>query len=285
MSPKALVITHGKCTDGAFAACAARYHLLRAGYLDDDIVIKQTYVNKTPEGVFDEPWNIVFVLDTTIPEVDYTSLAMRCPTFILDHHKTNQETWSGSGAYFDMTRSGAGLAWDEVQIILGLYREKRPTIINYVEDADLYTWNLVHSRAVSAAIKHEVGWDLTKADAALMSPAETWSTKGYVLLDVFDRQICEAIERATVYGDLVVVGSPIHQSEVGNRLASFYNRVAAVYYLRQDGTEIVAQVSFRGLDRLAAASDWAVRFGGGGHRNAAGAAIPIEKWISFLKST
>lgn len=112
-SGRALVIYHKDCTDGACAAWAAAHHLGRAGLPEP--VLLAAHPGITPEGAFAEEWAIVFVVDVCIPRADVERLG----AWVLDHHKTNEPLLAGyARARFDMSRSGAGLAWDEVQAIL-----------------------------------------------------------------------------------------------------------------------------------------------------------------------
>ena len=64
-----------------------------------------------------------------------------------DHHKTAQADlvgWERGGVVFDMERSGAGIAWDAFHP-----GRVRPALIAYVEDRDLWRWQLTSSREVS----------------------------------------------------------------------------------------------------------------------------------------
>ena len=149
-SGRALVIYHKDFTDGACAAWAAAHHLGRAGLPEP--VLLAAHPGITPEGAFAEEWAIVFVVDVCIPRADVERLG----AWVLDHHKTNEPLLAGyERARFDMSRSGAGLAWDEVQAILwglgyGVTQAARPWFVDYVEDRDLWRWALPDSRAINA---------------------------------------------------------------------------------------------------------------------------------------
>src|SRR4029077_17890731 len=68
---------------------------------------------------------------------------------VLDHHQTAEAELVGlkpqNGAiHFDMERSGIGMAWDH---FMG---SRRPWIVNYIEDRDLWRKALPHSDMVNA---------------------------------------------------------------------------------------------------------------------------------------
>ena len=64
---------------------------------------------------------------------------------VIDHHKTAQADLEGlDDCVFDMEHSGAVLAWQY------FHKAKVPEILLYVEDRDLWNWELPDSRAISA---------------------------------------------------------------------------------------------------------------------------------------
>jgi oligoribonuclease NrnB/cAMP/cGMP phosphodiesterase (DHH superfamily) len=78
---------------------------------------------------------------------------------IFDHHKTAQAILKDAKyATFDMTRSGAGLAWDYLfgkdsstdSPDMPLLHKNRPWFVDFVEDRDLYNWKLPKSKEVCA---------------------------------------------------------------------------------------------------------------------------------------
>ena len=69
---------------------------------------------------------------------------------LLDHHKSAMEELQGQlpGCYFDMNRSAAAIAWGYFKPL-----ERMPDLLAYVQDRDLWRWELPDSRAVNAAIE------------------------------------------------------------------------------------------------------------------------------------
>lgn len=287
---RALIIYHADCTDGACAAWAARHHCWRAGF---ETMLLPTHPGVTPEGAFAEAWAHVFIVDVCIPRADIERLG----AWVLDHHKTNGPLLEGYGrAVFDLNRSGAGLAWDEVQAILwslgcGVRPEQpRPWFVSYVEDRDLWRWALPYSREVNAVLslgKRAVDDFDQWEPVATKAPPWSVVSEGRTILAVES----EAVERACRHPlfmslasvSVVLVTSPLYQSEIGNQLASAHGMPAVIWYLRQDEARgPVAQVSLRSRDDLADVSELAARLGGGGHRNAAGAVVDASKWLALV---
>ena len=78
---------------------------------------------------------------------------------LIDHHKTAAEDLANvPGCHFDTTRSGAVLAWQHFHPGAPV-----PEILLYVEDRDLWLWQLAHSREINAALgelkKDFAAWD------------------------------------------------------------------------------------------------------------------------------
>jgi oligoribonuclease NrnB/cAMP/cGMP phosphodiesterase (DHH superfamily) len=92
--------------------------------------------------------NIIFVDFSPKPE-EIRAILQSCDDLkILDHHKTAsyiQELVPGS--VFDVSKSGAVLAWEEF-----FPNQPVPEFILYIQDRDLWQWKLPHSREVSAAV-------------------------------------------------------------------------------------------------------------------------------------
>jgi hypothetical protein len=275
----ALVLSHAKCVDGAFAAWAARYHCHRAGYM-----VTVAFINPGDTSeILTWAWDIVFVVDVAVP------VASLGNAYLLDHHQTNKDIYEGhvsDRVLFDLERSGAGLAWDEVQAILGLPVLKRPLAVDYVEDRDLWRFNLQQSEEVNAAIHDETGYDLARIEAFMLFPLdfEVLVARGERLLKAKRDEVARLLEnegRADLLGMRIpCVNSPNHQSDLGNALAKRSPFGAGVvWYIRQG----VAQVSFRSIPfGVVTARALAESLGGGGHEHAAGVTLPLSKWVAFL---
>lgn len=149
-----LVIYHNACTDGFCAAYIAHKRWPDAAFMPRNYGMEPPYTEVEGKDVLvvDFSWR---------SSLENCELARRAKSFrILDHHKSAAETLAGLPfAKFDMNRSGAGLAWDELfgsgnefDDNDGLLSLPRPWYVNYVEDRDLWRWALPGSRAVNAFI-------------------------------------------------------------------------------------------------------------------------------------
>lgn len=257
-----LVIYHAGCVDGFTAAWCAWLHFGR----NADLVAAH-YGDVPP----DVTGRNVRIVDFSYPRE--TLLAMRHAASelrVLDHHKTAQADLVGLDfCTFDMNRSGAGLAWDE---LLGPLMA-RPALVDYVEDRDLWRWVLPDSRVISAYIA-TVDRDLSiwsRLAAELDESLDVAAAKGAVALRVVDQYVDSVSTRpgrTTLAGvDVPIVNTTFATSELVGKLAESAP-FAVGWFERGDG-KIVYSLRSRGAEG-ADVSAIAKQFGGGGHRNAAG---------------
>lgn len=159
-----LCIYHSNCLDGFAAAWAMRHWMPKA-----TIEFHPAIYNKTP--IPDTKGRIVYILDFSYDRPVIAKMLAESETFLLlDHHKSammnlrglddsgtptqrdvqrgNQFWLSDYGRImFDMSRSGAGLAWDYFS-----NGAKRPPLIDYIEDRDLWRKSLPGCEEVNAAL-------------------------------------------------------------------------------------------------------------------------------------
>ena len=136
------VLYHRDCADGFGAAWAAYQRLGNAGVRYHSCA----YGEPPPEM---EPGSTVYILDFSFSRSIMLKLMDRHEIFLIDHHETAEEEIGDlPGCNFDRSHSGAVLAW------LWFHEEsKMPEILLYVEDRDLWKWELPDSRNVSAALE------------------------------------------------------------------------------------------------------------------------------------
>ena len=156
-----IVIYHGpECADGFTAAWLA----WRA-FGDTAEYIPAQYGDAPP----DVTGKRVHILDFCYPREQLIAMHEKAQTLVLfDHHKDKIKECEGlEYCYFDVTHSGAWLAWNEFE---GLKIEDEdvdyilpPKLVQYVEDRDLWKWELHNSREINAYIgtlpKTFHGWD------------------------------------------------------------------------------------------------------------------------------
>jgi hypothetical protein len=137
-----VVIYHRGCADG-FAAAWICYSPLG----DSVEYIPASYGSEPP----DVTGKRVYVVDFSYTREQLIKMHEQATEIVvLDHHKTAKERLEGLDfCHFDMARSGAAMAWD---YFFGDGSE-RSWIVDYVQDRDLWKFELPHSREVNAYLQ------------------------------------------------------------------------------------------------------------------------------------
>lgn len=276
-----IIFSHGHCSDGFCAAYIAQKRYPEAKIIFLDHGADHTEVLKECEQ------RDVLMLDFSLrTREENDELAASTRSFqIYDHHKTAQAVLEGAPyAVFDMKRSGAGLTWDylfgkdmnvwsQVVPIGGI---DRPWWVSYTEDRDLWNWKLPNSREVCAYLRtleftKEAWDDLENMDNIAAA------FKGEGSLAHINHYVREAVKQAQTgvlqgYRTAVLNVPYLNCSEVGNELAKTHD-VSLTYFENASGTY---QFSLRSASEIDV-SEIAKVFGGGGHKNAAGFQLSLEK--------
>jgi len=267
-----VVLYHAYCPDG-FGAALAAWKV----FGDDGRYIPVCYGQEPPfaeivEASADELYIVDFSYDRQTLR-DLKQLVDR--VIVIDHHISAQqalEGWSEPGieTVFDMSKSGACLAWEYFHP-----GTEVPELLRYVQDRDLWRWELPDSREVAAALSSypqdfEI-WD-TQLDVARLA------TEGRVILRFQNRRVQALADKAYVgrigdYEGIPMCNGTLFWSEVGEELLSRYPDApfVVVYGDRSDGKRSFSLRS-RGVDVARVAQE----FGGGGHRQASGFELAFE---------
>lgn len=266
--PSPIVIYHDGCPDGTAAAWATwTVFGAAATYLP------ATYGSEPPPVVdpaTNEPRDVIIV-DFSYPRNALVKIAEEARSVIvLDHHKTARENCEGLPfCVFDMERSGAGLAWDHFRA-----GDPRPWLIDYTEDRDLWRHALTSTREVNAWLRSQPrtieGYDLASAtplDVARALGAEILAAERVYIESVKTRASLAVIDGHVV--PVVECGRHCASEIVGELSES--HPFAASWELRDGAVCYSLRSRGDGLD----VSTIARRFGGGGHRNAAGFSSPV----------
>lgn len=174
-------------------------------------------------------------------------------------------------AYFDMERSGAGIAWDF--FFPGV---ERPALVNHVEDRDLWRFALPGTREIQAAVfSYEYNFE-TWDQLSNTNTAELWA-QGEAIERKQNKDIAELVKvckrRMTIADHDVPVASLPYTlvSDAANLMAQD-EPFAACYWDLPDGR----QFGLRSVEGGADVSQIARYYGGGGHANAAGFKVPRD---------
>ena len=260
-----LVLHHGSCMDGFGAAWS-----IHDCFGDEAEYVPQLYGQGDPPDVTGRD---VLIVDYSYPRAQMLAMNEAARSLVcLDHHKTAEADLAGLDfALFDISRSGAGLTWD----IVSDYHP-RPALIDYVEDRDLWKFALPRSKEINAWIGCVeftfAEWRQLERDMRLS--LDTVAERGAAVLrkiDCYVRDMCKQHRRIPFagYDDIPVVNAPyINTSELVGKLAE--DAPFAVGWFQNNAGLYQYSLRSRGDFDV---SELAKRFGGGGHRQAAGFSV------------
>lgn len=266
-----LVIYHANCTDG-FGAAYAAWKLLgdRADY----------HAAKHGEMPPDVKGRNVVVLDFSYDNATTKKLMKSAKNFlIIDHHKSAMvELHDVTCTRFDMNHSGAMLAWKFFHP-----GKEAPRMIKFIEDRDLWKWEIPYSKEFSAAFDM-VPYDFEEFDKYLDDSAvDNAQERGAYILayskTVISKIAKQAVPRKLGGKDILVVNSPHWMSEIGAALSPKCD-FAAIWFYDHETRQV--KVSLRAHHEDSDVSEIAKKYGGGGHRKAAGFALPANISIETI---
>lgn len=224
---------------------------------------------------------------------------------ILDHHKTAQEDLNAFGepcfsshedvlldldscedteislpivAKFDMEKSGARMVWEFCHP-----GEAVPLLIQYIEDRDLWRFAMDNTRGISLYLRsHAYDFDEWTIIANRMANEGERNGVMFAAASIeqfYDQKIAEMLRTAKMV-KINGISVPIvncswaFASDVAHALLEQFPEApfAATHYDRGDGSR---SFSLRSEDSRQDVSLVAKRYGGGGHRNAAGFEVPV----------
>ena len=276
-----ICVYHAACPDG-FGAAWATWTAWEGG---GEFVARGHYDRMRGASVADA--RVLFV-DIAPGTNELRELAEHAAQIvILDHHVTNQKNFEGEGEFvealradgheihFDLSRSGAILAWNHL-----FPDEPAPDLLRYVEDQDIWAWKLPQSAEVNAAISsYPQEFEAWTALAARSVSELAREGEPIVRTDAVE------VERATRNPSVITVAgrrveainARTRRSAIGHAIAerrTLGEAWGCVY--RLEGSKVHATLySIGDFD----VSEIAGEYGGGGHKNAAGFSVSLRDWI------
>lgn len=306
-----LVIYHGNCADG-FSAAWVFWHVQK--------FIPMTF--DFHAGVYGEDPPDVSERDVYLVDFSYSRQVVKdmiqiggaLHITVIDHHKTamenltglddeleeeahiaemelngndNEERDSQLTLIFNMEQSGATMAWDywdEVWRANGLWR---PVLLGHVEDRDLWRFKLPLTREIQAAVfSYEYtfeNWDRLMLETNTLVLAEG----GAAIERKHHKDIAELLkvcERLMEIGGILVPVASLPYtltSDAGHDMAKRYKNgtvFAACYW----DTDTHRVFSLRSVEGGMDVSEVAKKYGGGGHKNAAGFKVLRSDTLAML---
>lgn len=266
-----LVIYHGNCVDGFGAAYAARKGM-------PDAEFHAGIYGQPPPDVTDKH---VFMLDFSYKKPVILGMAKLAHTItIIDHHVSAQKDLdftkeeqdrNGIRVHFDMNQSGAVLAWKYFNSDKAM-----PHLFNYIQDRDLWKHELYNTHEVSAAL-FSYPYDFIVWDG-LMTRLNTVGAlveEGRGILRKQKKDLEELLPQTKRH--MFIGGYTIYAANLPYQFSSEAGRIlaegmpfGATYFDTQDSRIFSLRSREEGLD----VSEIAVKYGGGGHKHAAGFKVP-----------
>lgn len=213
---------------------------------------------------------------------------------ILDHHKTAKDALQSKPyAVFDMNKSGAVLTWEHFFPDLPV-----PNFIQMIQDRDLWTWKIPESRNLTAglftmceACQYDDFISLFEIFNELFYNPDKFKFCLELGSIISKANLSKANNLAKSHANLIDIYGPYNlrvcivncstelASDVGNILSSMDSIDFAVLW-RYNHPNRKYYVSLRSSNKVDV-SAIAMKFGGGGHPNAAGFCTKINPTILF----
>lgn len=283
------VLYHHDCNDGFGAAYAAWTHVGDHGPLGKTEYLPWSYGQEPPRL---NPAAALYILDFSFTREQMLELIRRHHGMvtILDHHITAlNEIGDLPQCHFDLEHSAARMAWSHFQHLAAedsCQSHQCPELIDYIEDRDLWKWQLPQSREVSAAL-YSYPHDFPVWQQLVDDPngIQRLKSEGETLLRA-QRQEVQRLANAAFMQPVPGHHQPVPQvntqtfvSEVCHELLARFPETpfaAAYHHAVNAAGEPVTKFSLRGRNEGENRFDVATlaeQNGGGGHPSAAGFTI------------
>jgi nanoRNase/pAp phosphatase (c-di-AMP/oligoRNAs hydrolase) len=281
-----VVIYHADCPDGIGAAWAAWRALG-----DAPTYIPLKHDDPVP---YDElRGRRVIVLDFSFSRDVMLALQEQCDIVVVDHHSSAMESIGDlPNCHFDMTSSGAVLAWKH---FFPFPEHAVPEVLTYIEDRDLDAWKLPDTREVLALLDMRplTIKSVEEVNAAIFDMRfNGLSVTDDAELKAVSRYKARAVEKHDACFDVSILQSdpPLRTYICNVSCRDFISDVcrsmlelnaetgevdiaATWFYSHRHDTVYVSLRSAK--DSTIDVAQVAMQFGGGGHKHAAGFVIRL----------
>lgn len=276
MAKNIVVLYHADCADGFGAVWAAWKKLKdKAAYIP--VAPSNRELPKVAEG------KDVYTVDYSFPGDVIEDVAKKVKSLIvIDHHVSNESSLSvATDSLFDLNHSGAVLSWNY------FHPEKPlPKLLQYIEDYDIWKFSMPNTKEVMESILlYDMTFDVWNKLARNFEKKQAlkrYIEEGDILLRRMEKRVARLVayaEEVDLEGrQCLMVNSPFYTSEIGAALVRKGSPVGIIWSRR--GRRII--VSLRSGGKVDVA-ELAQKFGGGGHKAAAGFSFELEDFLKFKK--
>ncbi len=284
---KRICFYHAGCPDGLGAALAVKSAWSKLGTTEELVFAPHGHDDLIrPDSVRGA---ILVYADIAPPNAVLREIGRAANKIVvLDHHASSKRRFEadpklgaemedlGHEIHFDLSHSGAMLTWNYFHP-----DAPAPDLLRYVEDQDLWNWELLHSREINAAIG-SYPQQIEAWEKLLGMDLGQLIREGEPLVRANEAEVERALKSAhsVCIGDERIESvncTTQTRSAVGHELAAraqFGKPWGLVY--RITGKKVMVSIySIGDLD----VSEVAARYGGGGHPNAAGFSLRLESWL------
>jgi len=270
MSKDVKILYHADCPDG-FGAAWAAYKKFK----DTAEYIAVTHDNPPPPGLEGKD---VYLLDFSYTEEIMRDLIAKARrTTAIDHHVSRESAVKLAQEHsYSVDNSGSVLAWKF------FHNEPVPKLLEYIEDRDLYKFSLPDSRATCAFID-TVDFDFKIWDGIVEGMDDKDKKIEYLLKgEAIVEYEAELVKRLVEENSKLVEFEGILTTAV-NAPHMLASDIGHVLYMKQPPMAIIwsedrqrVHISLRS-DGTVDVSELAKKYGGGGHKAAAGFSLPSIK--------
>lgn len=296
---KNAVIYHYPCYDGFASSWVFHHYKDYFSYEFDFIPI-----NYGDDLVLNDIYHTIYIVDFSfsIEKLKYIlHHHVKHKLYVLDHHKTAQNNLQplienpipNLIIEFDMERAGCQITWDRITLDVIGKKLKRPKIIDYIADRDLWEWKLPYSKYINMYIAENR--NITKNFNDFDNIIDKWDTlfmkmrqegKTYIILQ--QKEMKKIINKCCHQSQIqcgktkykcILVQSNMYVSELGDYTNRIFGKekninIIGIYSYIPERKEF--KVSFRStIDDITPLVEY---YNGGGHEHAGSCFLTIDEW-------
>lgn len=269
MSAPIICFYHKNCLDGLAAAWVAK-RFFDSLDLPGVQFVPSNYGDPTPTGL---KGHAIYLLDFSFKRAETEALMLDNQVIVLDHHESAAKELEGLFE-IDQTHSGVMLAWNHFQRALG-ENAPPPIQLAYIEDRDLWNFNLEHTKAfISYAFSRPL--TLESFEEFMGLDVDSVIMVGQALLRKQQTDVAVIVKNARrisidEFDVPVVNGNHLFASDIG-AILSVDEPFAVIYEDLVDTRKFSLRSQKIGGEDVSVIAE---RWGGGGHKNAAGFSITL----------